>query len=475
MDVTGRWWVTAGTGLALVALATLAERPLLLVAAAAIGAWLITVAGYSARAFSHVRRGLTVSSTVAKRVTVVDSVEAATLAVSRPEANTTVPLSVHAPLPPGLKAVDGDPVVGLDRGEATAETAFSIAVPISGRFEFPSPTVRMTDPFGLYRVQVPVGTSPTISARPTTPKLHVGQGGNRRTNVYGRHETDHPGSGVTTHELRQYVAGDDIKTVDWKATARLGEVYVRETVGETDRRLLLLVDHRGRMGTGPVRETMIDYAREVGLGIAERSAEVDDPLGIWTIGDGGITTTIHPNTTSSTYSRIEETLYDLKPTDGTASVVNRAPITAQRTAARLGDTEDAFTRTLRTYVADPASYVKRIRDDPLVETVREARTRFGTDVSITIITSDDDMVSLREAVKLATRGGAHANVFVTPRCLFEGASLTDLDDVYDRYRTFEELRRQLSGPPRVAAFEIAPGDRLNAVLAHRRAIREAPS
>ena len=62
-------------------------------------------------------------------------------------------------------------------------------------------------------------------------------------------------------------------------------------------------------------------------------------------------------------------------------------------------------------------------------------------------------------------------VFITPQWLFEPTTLTDLDDAYDRYLAFEELRRELDGAPRVTAFEVAPGDRLDAVLAHRQARR----
>jgi len=36
--------------------------------------------------------------------------------------------------------------------------------------------------------------------------------------------------------------------IDWKSTARLGEPYVRETEGETDRHTALLVDHRAHTG-----------------------------------------------------------------------------------------------------------------------------------------------------------------------------------------------------------------------------------
>lgn len=42
--------------------------------------------------------------------------------------------------------------------------------------------------------------------------------------------------------------------------------------------------------------------------------------------------------------------------------------------------------------------------------------------------------------------------------------LANLDAPYDRYVEFEELRHELSRPDGVMAYEVAPGDRLEAVL-----------
>jgi len=45
--------------------------------------------------------------------------------------------------------------------------------------------------------------------------------------LYGRHASRLRGRGLNFEELRRYVPGDDIRDVDWKATARAGEPSVR--------------------------------------------------------------------------------------------------------------------------------------------------------------------------------------------------------------------------------------------------------
>ncbi|WP_369333806.1 DUF58 domain-containing protein, partial [Halorubrum sp. SP3] len=112
--------------------------------------------------------------------------------------------------------------------------------------------------------------------------------------------------------------------MDWNATARLGETYVRETEGETDRRTLLIVDHRNRMATGTDGGTMLEYAREVAGGIAQTAAEHGDPLGFRAVGSQGITTQITAGTTPQTYSRIESALYSLQLTAETSTEGTRS-------------------------------------------------------------------------------------------------------------------------------------------------------
>ena len=60
----------------------------------------------------------------------------------------------------------------------------------------------------------------------------------------GRHASRMRGRGLNFEEIRQYRAGDDIRTIDWKVTARLRSAHTRVFTEERDRPALLLVDQR---------------------------------------------------------------------------------------------------------------------------------------------------------------------------------------------------------------------------------------
>jgi len=66
----------------------------------------------------------------------------------------------------------------------------------------------------------------------------------------GRHGSRLRGRGLDFEELRQYRPGDDIRTMDWKATKRLREPYVRVFTEEQERPVLLVVDQRISMFFG---------------------------------------------------------------------------------------------------------------------------------------------------------------------------------------------------------------------------------
>lgn len=66
----------------------------------------------------------------------------------------------------------------------------------------------------------------------------------------GRHASRLRGRGLNFEELRGYLPGDDVRTIDWKVTARTGEPHVRVYTEERDRPALIVVDQRMSMFFG---------------------------------------------------------------------------------------------------------------------------------------------------------------------------------------------------------------------------------
>lgn len=101
----------------------------------------------------------------------------------------------------------------------------------------------------------------------------------------GRHASRLRGRGLAFEELRQYAQGDDVRTIDWKATARLRSPHVRVYSEERERPVLLVVDQRGPMFFGSRRAMKSVVAAELAALGAWRSLRSGDRVGGIVFGD----------------------------------------------------------------------------------------------------------------------------------------------------------------------------------------------
>ncbi len=101
----------------------------------------------------------------------------------------------------------------------------------------------------------------------------------------GRHASRLRGRGLMFEELRDYRPGDDIRAMDWKATARLRKPYVRVYSEERERPVLVVVDQRSTMFFGSARTTKATAAAEVAALAAWRTIDAGDRIGAIIFGD----------------------------------------------------------------------------------------------------------------------------------------------------------------------------------------------
>lgn len=479
---TRQAWVATGLASGVLAIGVLAERVLVVFAGVGILGWLLGQQVVAVREFEAADSAVTVSLlSPQERVPVDEEVEVAVRVTTNGPLPTTV--TVQPAVPVGAQGVTNTPeTVTLEPGSETAVTTFSCSFPTPGAYEFPTPEIEMTAANGMVTQAVARGTTPTVTVTAHTPDpIHVGQGGDQIATAYGAHEAGQGSGGTTPAELRQYVPGDSVDKIDWNATARLGEPYVREFEAETDRQTQLIVDHRSSMTAGPQGATALDYARAVALGLLQQAESVGDPVGCQTVGPSGSTSRFHPRASPDGYAAIRERLQSLTVLDsdnvtstagGPRRVHRNVPAqttrlaVAQRRADRLAQSATPFAERLAPFFAARERYVTETTDKPLFAAVRESQARSTGQTLTLIVTTDTERAALREAVEqAATRGSVL--VFLIPQVLFASASLTAIEATYNRYVEFEEYRRELTRLTGVEAFEVGPQDRLDALLASR--------
>src|SRR6056297_2636186 len=66
--------------------------------------------------------------------------------------------------------------------------------------------------------------------------------------ISGRHTSPHKGFSVEFAEHRQYVAGDDLRNLDWRVFGKSDRYYIKQYIEETNMRVTVLLDASGSMG-----------------------------------------------------------------------------------------------------------------------------------------------------------------------------------------------------------------------------------
>lgn len=94
------------------------------------------------------------------------------------------------------------------------------------------------------------------------------------------------GEGRLFESLREWVPGDDLRHIDWKATARRRKVITRQYEEERRQQLLLVID-AGRLMTAEVAGVpRMDYVVQAALELAYTAVQHDDNVGVMVFADG---------------------------------------------------------------------------------------------------------------------------------------------------------------------------------------------
>lgn len=118
------------------------------------------------------------------------------------------------------------------------------------------------DPFGLWQARRPVGDTVTLFVQPRIHPLDPRPAGRTR-HLEGPISETAPRGTMTFHSLREYTAGDDIRRVHWRSSARTGTLMVREHVDNSLPSTVVVLDTRSERYEGDTFEEAVDVAASI--------------------------------------------------------------------------------------------------------------------------------------------------------------------------------------------------------------------
>ncbi|MBI5062623.1 MAG: DUF58 domain-containing protein [Desulfatitalea sp.] len=110
-------------------------------------------------------------------------------------------------------------------------------------------------------------------------RVHIRTGRTVNTLMAGQYKSVFRGAGIEFEEVRDYTPGDDVKSIDWKVSARLGRPFIKRYREERELIIMLLVDlsGSGRFGTRPANKQ--ETAAEAAAILAFNAVRNNDKVG----------------------------------------------------------------------------------------------------------------------------------------------------------------------------------------------------
>ena len=96
----------------------------------------------------------------------------------------------------------------------------------------------------------------------------------------GEYHTAFKGKGMAFSEVREYQAGDDIRTIDWNVTARYNNLFVKIFEEEREMTVILLIDISSSGKFGTKNKTKKEVATELAAVLAFSAIQNNDKVGV---------------------------------------------------------------------------------------------------------------------------------------------------------------------------------------------------
>jgi uncharacterized protein (DUF58 family) len=214
-------------------------------------------------------------------------------------------LEVQGPLPGGAAVVSGrHRLVTALRAGQTARLRYEIEFPGRGVHDLGTVVLRMRDRFGLrawerhHVAPRPVRVYPRLAPLRTLPRPRHAQAS------VGDYVSPALGEGIEPGDIRQFAPGDRVRQVNWRASLRLGTLYVTQHQRERNADVVLMLDTLAEVGVPP--DTTLDWGARAAAALAAAYLARKDRVGLVTY--GGLIHWVKPASGRVQYERLVEAL-----------------------------------------------------------------------------------------------------------------------------------------------------------------------
>jgi len=209
--------------------------------------------------------------------------------------------------PEGVQLVDGEPARSL-RLAAGEERVLELTLRCTtwGVYELGDVSVRARDAWRLVTWEARVPPAHRLKAYPRPMTLRSLLAPIRTQAFAGSQVARVKGDGVEYADIRDFVPGDRVRSINWRASARRGSLVVNERHPERNRDIVIFVDSLADVrGAG---RSLLEDAVRAAASLATRYLETRDRVGL--VGFGGVLRWLQPGMGSTQRYRLVETMLE---------------------------------------------------------------------------------------------------------------------------------------------------------------------
>ncbi len=190
---------------------------------------------------------------------------------------------------------------------------YSVTPYIRGDYNFGNTNVYASSPLQLVTKKYVLGNTKNIQCYPSFLKLqefNLKAISNNLTSQ-GSKKIRRIGNSLEFEQIKEYVSGDDIRTLNWKATAKRNQLMVNQYVEEKSQAVYSIIDTGRPMQMHFDNINLLDYAINATLAVSNIILKKQDKAGMFTFSKK-IENIIVAEQRNSQMNLISETLYNIK-------------------------------------------------------------------------------------------------------------------------------------------------------------------
>ncbi len=136
--------------------------------------------------------------------------------------------------------------------------------------------------------------------------------------LLGRYRSRFRGRGIEFRDFREYIPGDEVRTIDWNVTARFGRPFVRTSEEERELNVVLILDLSPSLEFGSDSQTKLELARELTALLALTALRSGDRVGLLCLHGSGEPSFLPPSRGRHQKRRLLRALWGRDPVAPTA-------------------------------------------------------------------------------------------------------------------------------------------------------------